>query len=556
VLVAAMDAAHVHREKSSVRNHSAFVAAWLGIVSCATPQFAPPNARAQASPLVLENPRGDVYAGSDSRSPRGVQELGDLQIAIVDARDGDLLESWSIEVHRESSDPGARVNSAHCAWNPVQRLFDCRLAPDRYRVDATSTLTEVVLSRSVMVVAGGIAQERLVYAGPDLRRRVRIHVHRAPHAAANLSRESVRLTSEDTGTIFLPQFELTDLGFILDDIPAGTYRVEIDDSCYLRWTRSAVSPGVAIDADLEGSAAVRLRVLDADTGEPARLCSMSVVCEDAAGASSEYPLRSVGTSPSDVTLRGLLPGTVRLRVREPDCEVRDMLLADLRPGETRKVSMTLSRGETFSGRVVRGGDRRPVADVPVSLDPYGLPPSLTLALPVREIPTSSAFAPHSMRTRTDAAGSFHFDHVPIAGRWTVRAQINPWLADTRVLACDADAREREGMELELLTFQHVRVRLLAASEMNLAGWTMFARPLLPEIGRDDFMSERGLESSVDPMGCVDLGPLPVGPVHLELWKDWTEGPRLDLGTLDVSGDGPEGEYVIDPRATDGGRRGR
>ena len=255
-------------------------------------------------------------------------------------------------------------------------------------------------------------------------------------------------------------------------------------------------------------------------------------------------------------MRGLLPGTVRLRVREPDCATRDVLLADLRPGETRKVSMTLSRGETFSGRVVRGGDRRPIADVPVSLDPYGLPPSLTLAFPEPEIPTSSAFLPHSMRTRTDATGRFHFDRVPIVGRWTVCAQINPWLADTRVIACDADVREREGMLLEFVTFQRVRVRLLAAGEMNLAGWTLFARPLLPEIGRDDFMSERGLESRVDARGDVDLGPLPVGPVHLELWKDWTEGPRIDLGTLDVFDDGPEGEYVIDPRAADGGRRGR
>jgi hypothetical protein len=40
------------------------------------------------------------------------QEFGDLQIGIVDASDGDLLESWNVAVHCKNAHHGARSRSS------------------------------------------------------------------------------------------------------------------------------------------------------------------------------------------------------------------------------------------------------------------------------------------------------------------------------------------------------------------------------------------------------------------------------------------------------------
>lgn len=204
-------------------------------------------------------------------------------------------------------------------------------------------------------------------------------------------------------------------------LPSTTYRVEIDGPNHQAWALDGVRPGERVRADLVGSAALVLDVVDQGTAIPVERYGAWVV-SDSRRFGFAHP---DAPPPAYGFVDGLLPSTFVLAVSAPGYVPVRVPVDDLGSGERRVVRVELDRSRTLEVRVL-DVDGAPAVDERVEF----LAGSGDDDLVARQV------------LRTDAAGRARFDGLG-AGPYTFVATHAPWLVSHSVLRVDDEAAVRD-----------------------------------------------------------------------------------------------------------------
>lgn len=285
----------------------------------------------------------------------------------------------------------------------------------------------------------------------------------------------------------------------------------------------ALDPGVTLEGRIvdRGGAPLPRARLELDTGSCfARRWVPQELREGPARDDPDYPEfgpRDANPAPGVFVLRDLPAGPVRLRACEPDHGSAELVLADLRAGETRRdLQLTLAEAPRIEGRVLdaRGapvaGARVCARWIDVSSTRHDGPRHTQLVgEPEPRSAGRAAARAQAAPAISDAQGRFALQRLP-AGRVALSAS-----------ASGASAREPRELELEAGGVARAELVLVPASDLwvELAG-APDARPAEVAIydGERRLRAEAGPENAsgagtADERG-VRCGPLPPGSYHV------------------------------------------
>ena len=222
------------------------------------------------------------------------------------------------------------------------RLDD--VAPGPVTLTVHSALTGFG-KKTVEVEAGETTQTNFVYRGPNPSRRIVLVIWTKPFstlAFSSIDEQSVLLHGHPAGPKTFQRIPGTSQQWSVEDVPPGNYRVEIKDSKFETWSRSDLTPGHSYGANLKGNAAIQLTVVDAESG--AKIDNYRAKVRF--GARYHYQIREPGTDlPAEGIYDGLVSTNQTLIVEAPGYAPASVDLVDLRPDETKPVSIKLSASE-------------------------------------------------------------------------------------------------------------------------------------------------------------------------------------------------------------------
>lgn len=287
------------------------------------------------------------------------------------------------------------------------------LPPGTANVRAYSRLGDWIDVTPVEVAAGETARIELLYAGPDTSQRISVSVSAQPFFSFVNEIDAVELSSPGMETRVAVRDPRSPQRFVFDDVPPGEYTVEVRDDVFRTWRQSNVAPGSALSAQLMGSGAVRLRVVDAATRAPVTSYGLRVRLAAANSNPSAYDVRRRGTeAPESGLVEGLLPRKQSLIVLADGYAPAEAELADFT--SVPELEIALFPGVTLAGRVVFA----PVSTLAApnsAAQPNGAPNS---PVPNKAAPNNGApnhGAPNNTAQPNDAPNSATQSTTPAAG---------------------------------------------------------------------------------------------------------------------------------------------
>lgn len=241
------------------------------------------------------------------------------------------------------------------------------LPPGRVELTAHSKLANWIDGPSVEVVAGAVAMADVTYGGADLSRRITVTLFCRPfHIFAVGEVDAITLTDEVGRSRTARKIEGSSQSHCFDDVAPGRYVVEVEDRRMLPWSRADLAPGSEISAQLKGNAAVKLAVVDADSGASIDRYSLTVWFDDYHGSPDRFEiLRASDPPPAEGWFDGLIPMNQTLLVRADGYAETVVELHPLEPTEVRAVTARLTRGATLRGAVTESDGTTPVAGLTV-----------------------------------------------------------------------------------------------------------------------------------------------------------------------------------------------
>ena len=378
-----------------------------------------------------------------------VLDLGDLELGpacvlivhVVDGEGNALTDGWSV-----SADPvghareGARYSQHHRVRLEGGEARFVDLPEGRVEVEASSRLAGRIESRYPDVAPDRETHLELKYDGPDLATRIVLSLASSPVRHFRIDAESLVLTTPE-GRELHPRRPKGTTGWVWDGLGPGDYAIEVRNPLFEPWHRSGIRPGSWVHARLRGSAAVRLDLRHADTGQPIEDYELRIAYRNATFFPNVFPVFTGETlPPADGLVEGLIPGSFALAVTVPGWPERDLEIRDLRPGELRAVERELGppgSGLSISGIVVRSDGRTPMDGVEVTLTRgeragHDLGPGASIGGgadgPVPRIEGS---------IRSGAGGDFEFADLE-PGEWTLRAVWGDHLCRDEVVTLDVN----------------------------------------------------------------------------------------------------------------------
>ncbi|MCI0585269.1 MAG: hypothetical protein L0323_00350 [Planctomycetes bacterium] len=430
------------------------------------------------------------------------------------------------------------------------RLEDLPAGPAELK--AFSRIANWIDGPTVNVEIGKEARADIVYEGPDNSRRITVVAFTGLFHIFSHEVRSITLLGSLRGPIVATEIEGSSQSWSFDDLEPGTYTIEIRDPRFKPWVREGVSPGESVDAQLVGSAAFSLTVVDG-AGAPVHdyRLKLRYRFSDRSGSSQEFELRSRGQpEPEGGLYSGIVPGDCTVVVEAPGQAVAEVPVDRLKSDETRIVNVRLEAGTTVAGVVVLADGKTPLGSVKVRLCPWEASPSEG----VRVVDHGSESGPE---TQTDASGRFEFRNVS-DGRYRIVAEVNPLVTEERVVGVDA-SRSPDPIRILLPGFGSLRGRVLGPPGARFGGFQVSARPDEDHPDEPFYWHEHEppvAEVAAD--GSFRVGPVPAGRVRVSARlgqallpegfnSRWgTEGATLELGRVEVR-EGPDTEAEFDLR---------
>ncbi len=338
--------------------------------------------------------------------------------------------------------------------------------------------------------------------------------------------------------------ESPDGRFVLDDVPAGTWRVVVDAKGYqeAKVGGVVVEEGTTLDGvEVRASLGTTLkgRVVDATSGRavPEATVSVSAVT---GGRGIALPPGLDGGGDADHTtdadgrfeVEGLAPGKAEVRVSHSDYSDATRTVDVKEGGATAEIQLT--RGGTVGGAVV-SDSRRPVAGADVSLVAAG------------EGGPGRMLVAGGQASVTDESGRFRFEHLG-PGRYTVTARLGTASSDPAE-AVLTGGETKDDLLLTLSAGATVHGTVTGLPGDQLGGVSINAS------GPDGFFTSG--RTGAD--GSFEIAGLPVGSTTLRATAgDFTSGTRTASATVAIA-DGQvdaQAEIRFDPGATLTGRVSR
>lgn len=471
---------------------------------------------------------------------------GSIRGRIVDAKGRVLSKGWRVYAEGSNGDraqerEATRVHGAPDATTGEYVLEG--LPPGRARLKANSRLANWIEGPIVEVRAGEETLADIPYTGPDNESRISVVTFCRPFYVFEGDPAEIVLLGAGPAPRTAKKIENSSQSFSFEDVPPGSYTVEVRDPRFEPWSKSGVQPGTSVDAHLKGSAAVVLQVFD-ENGRPVPRYALDVRFDKATfGPSTFRVLEAKDEPPAGGLFDGLIPHDQTFVVLVDGYAPCEVPFPDLKAGEKRAGVARLSHGERVAGRVVAGAAKTPLAGAKVVLGK-------------RRATESGYFgdssAADAKEAASDAQGRFAFEGVP-PGEWEVRASRGPLFA-AQVALIVASGTPVPQVEVVLPEPAYLAGRLIGPEGASFDGIRMRATPT----SKDEDEAERMIdmlffagEDSAVPVsatGAFRIGPMPVGDVAVSLLmpgvvvpvengSSTVEGPSLELGNVLLSADG-------------------
>jgi len=456
-----------------------------------------------------------------------LQRAGALRVKVV-RPDGEFASgSWRASLRWSGPDAddvhGAVVNRMSREFNTGAWIID-DLPPGPVRVDVESPVAGQVSGPTVVIVTGETVTVEVPYDGPDAARMITLRVRTKRFGQLDPEREHIRLIGPGTTERGPEALEANGLEWVFTDLPAGTYRLRIDDPRFELWERSGLQPGSNVTAQLIPSAAIDVQVIDDATDEELKHFQLTLRTEQGYNR-REYELHAPWRELPEDGVFQVPPGSYVLTVEAEGRGAVPVELDGLQAGEVRPVTVRLARMLTLRGRVVRADDETPVDGALVHIREPGAEPvfgqlgMLVTRAGVRIEPIAALLA--------DESGRFELELAP--GRYALHGMVNAWTAGV----IDPLVIPPSGIDDEVL------VRLPAASTLvgtlvggdpsMVEGLTVSVRPLEDTSKQRPFVSNP--EASIDASGSFRVELLPPGPVSVTLHSTTTDAPLAGMGSF-------------------------
>jgi hypothetical protein len=332
------------------------------------------------------------------------EDLGDVRLSapftvrgVVVGDDGSPLAApWQVIVSRHADRAGdgpQRSEDASVACDPATGRFEIRgVAPGRHVTfgrlfEAGGRFGSTVLleteSREIDVSAD-VADLSLVCHGPDPRRQLVVLVSGAGgRPCLDVEPEHVTLRGPQ-GALAPPRSVRSERMLIFDDVPPGSYALEIRDPAHEPWLATGVQPGLEpVRAELTGSCTLDLSVVESGSGAPIDTFRVTATVERPTWSLSDGKpaymrqlsamfdpeLVPLGAHPGGrVVIRGLSTDALMLDVTAPGFAPLTSESISMRPGGVTRLRTEMRRVGGIGGRV-RRADGSPAARVPVGIFP-------------------------------------------------------------------------------------------------------------------------------------------------------------------------------------------
>jgi RNA polymerase sigma-70 factor (ECF subfamily) len=499
-------------------------------------------------------------------APGSTLDLGDVTIEhaasvlvrVVDVQGQVLCSGWSVSAEGPSP---SLDNGRQEAWRQTQctaangeMLLDA-LPPHAVEVQASCKAGIVLDKKLVELTEGSTQHVDLVYAGPDLARRITIDatVFRwfrdldAPTTEIRVSKPGMapRLA------VLAPQ-RASD--YVVDDLDPGAYDVEIVDARLVPWSKSGVQSGEIVRAKLSGNAGVRLHIVGADGSAYTGHYAASFGYLNVNFSPNSFTLlRQDEQPPVGNTFTGFVPHDLVLKIAAAGGASHEFQVLGLAPNEVRDVTCALYDGITLAGRVVAADGTTPLAGVDVQLT-RGDRPGHTLGANATVWKDQERIPAIDARAATNPSGDFHFDGLA-AGHWTLRAAWGSYLC--------LDTTFDVAASTPPITLVQPANGGIAGHLLVPEGAPIADASILPRLASGTLTPTNGgamppaAELLAD--GSFHVGPLPVGDIQLGLqvrtpsaFGGFETHSSVALGTFAVVA-GQETPVEVDVRQTFPGR---
>jgi hypothetical protein len=438
-------------------------------------------------------------------APREVTDVGDTTLVLAGSIRGRVVDAagrpaggtWRVygeslpTIGRDGGRDSTRVQ-ASADVETGEFMLD-GLPAGKVKLKAQSPIANWIDGPDVEVRVGETVTADITYTGPAITNRITVITFNRPLYVFNdPAPGSMTLHGPGVERV-ASKLKNSSQSWSFDDVPPGTYTVRIDDPLFLPWSLEGVTPGTAVQANLQLNGAVALEVVDAQ-GKAVADYRLAIDFPGASFGPSTFELRERDApEPKGGVYRGLVPGSVERAsefagsadlpadfpvefLKQSTPELFDLIVEaeglgrgvarvdGLRVGETRAVRIELSSGAKITGQLVNvpEGHLEGVSIV-LAEERIGVDGALEFVEGV--MPGPDGFV---VEERTDADGSFAFEGLQ-AGSYVVVARFHHDLfAETQVFRLDA-GQTRE-LRIEPPPYGGIEGRLVGSPEELQNAW--------------------------------------------------------------------------------------
>lgn len=396
--------------------------------------------------------------------------------------------------------------------------------PGRVTLKAYSQSANWLDGPSVTARLGEVARAEIVYDGPDIGSSITVRTFCRPFHIFSKPRDGRILARAADGT----EYEATKIAgssqsYRIEDLPPGSYTVEIESAVHEPWSKANVQVGETVDAHLSGGARVALSVVDDGTGAPIERYRVRLRFDRSRWSPNVFEIQQRGAEPPAGGLfEKLIPWESTLLVSAEGYAEAEVPLGLLVAQTTTNAEARLKRGASIEV-VVEDSTGAPVEGAKVTLHPYfeGYDPSDVFSGP-RDQSARQQFRARTRDERTDGRGLVRFGQAA-AGEWGLQTAVGALRA-----ASDKVVVEEGGLQRVTLTLPasgSLRGRLTGGAPGAFEGLVVRAVSKTGD-GRGSMAGRRQQipEGTVDAEGRFFIDGLLAGPNVLTLRQPETEVP--------------------------------
>jgi len=243
--------------------------------------------------------------------------------------------------------------------------------PGTARLKAYSRMANWIDGPVVTVAEQREVEADILFEGQDLSRTITVVTFCRPFYGFNTPDDGRIVCIDDAGNERLVEkIEGSSQSHAVNDLEPGLYSIRIESPLHAPWSRSGIRPGQRINANLVGSAAATLQVIDGATGASVEGFGVDVRINGSNISPSLYTLLEAGApQPAGGLFKGLIPLDSTLIVRASGYAACKVGLPDLRANEQRSVVATLLPGASLEV-AVRHASGAAAAGAQVLLHPH------------------------------------------------------------------------------------------------------------------------------------------------------------------------------------------